>query len=260
MKINLFISALLFCTISCAQTNTTSRYSEQAMYNCYLGQDKQLWKQYISSANWEQMNNKERNRLLNYEYGYIAYAISIKDKDMKPMLQKFNTHISEMEGKMSESTRLTYLAAAASYNISVNKISILNNGIKALSYSEKAVETDNLNPYALTLRGSIFFYCPPAFGGDKNMALQYLLQAEQIFRQTGDTINNWNYRSVQMVIAQCYEKTGNKEKAINKCREILNEEPDFVYIRDNYLPTLLGKKTKDTTPTIGDSFVTGISQ
>lgn len=257
-KTNLFIFIIqLFCTVCFAQSNNI--FSEKAMYDCYLGSDKKLWKQYIVTANFEQMSNKERQRLLNYEYGYIAYAISLKDNNLKQMLQDFVEHINFMEGKMAESTRLTYLSAAASYNISTNKIAIVSNGMKAISYADKAVQIDSLNPYALTLRGSIYFYCPSTFGGDKKQALKYLLKSEQRFRQTGDTINNWNYRSVQMVIAQCHEKLGNKKKAIEKCQEILKEEPNFAYIRDSYLPSLLGTKPQDDSQNIGVSFVSGIS-
>ncbi|MBR1809379.1 MAG: hypothetical protein IJ776_08335 [Paludibacteraceae bacterium] len=247
----------ILAVIALLSSSCFAQYEQSAMYKCYLSQNKQLWRQYVTTADWKQMNNQERQRLLNYEYGYIAYGISIKDKDIKQMLQRFNEHIELMEGKMPESTRLTYLSAAASYYISISKITILSNGPKTFSYSEKAVKTDPDDPYALTLRGSIYFYCPSAFGGDKKLALDYLQKAEDRFRQTGDTIDNWNYRSVQMVIAQCYEKTGNKEKAIEKCRQILRDEPEFSYIRDCYLPELLGIKPHDDNnpQNMGASFV-----
>lgn len=244
---------LLF--ILCVQTSF-GQYDQKAMYNCYLGDGKSLWRQYITTANWSAMNNNERERLLNYEYGYIAYAISVKDKDAKRMLTNFETHISQMEGKMSESTRLTYLSAAASYNLTMNKLNLLTLGPKVISYADKAVKTDGTNPYALLLRGSIYFYCPGTFGGDKNKALSFLQKAERQFEQTGDTVYNWNYRSAQMIIAQCYEKLGEKQKAIAKCRAILRSEPDFLYIRDIYLPELLGTRKRDNaTQDVGSSMV-----
>ncbi len=255
MKRITIISAILFGSIACF-----AQYDQKAMYNCYLGQNKQLWKQYVTTADWQNMEDEERQRLLNYEYGYIAYAISAKEKNVKQLLDNFNNHIADMEGKMAESTRLTYLSAAASYSISLSKIKALSNGPKVFSYSQKAVQADPYDPYALTLRGSLYFYCPSAFGGDKHLALDYLQKAEKQFRQTGDTIDNWNYRSVQMVIAQCYEKTGEKQKAIDKCRTILKEEPEFAYIRDCYLPELLGQKRHDGTnpQNMGASLVNSI--
>lgn len=257
MKKSTIISLLLSLSALCF-----AQYDQKAMYNCYISQNKNLWKQYVTTADWRNMDNQERQRLLNYEYGYIAYAISVKEKNVKQLLENFNKHLNEMEGKMPESTRLTYLSAAASYYISVSKITILSNGPKTFSYSEKAVKLDPQNPYALTLRGSIYFYCPSAFGGDKKLALEYLQKAEQQFEQAGDTVYNWNYRSVQMVIAQCYEKTGNKQKAIDKCRSILREEPEFAYIRDSYLPELLGQKPHDDNnpQNMGASFVSSFSE
>ena len=243
-------------------TSCFAQYEQEAMYNCYLSSDKQLWKQYVTTSNWNQMSNSERQRLLNYEYGYIAYAISAKENNVKQLLFNFNEHLEQMEGKMPESTRLTYLSAAASYYISISKITILSNGPKTFSYAEKAVQTNPNDPYALTLRGSLYFYCPSAFGGDKRLALDYLRKAEKQFEMTGDTLYNWNYRAVQMVIAQCYEKIGNKEKAIEKCHSILSQEPEFAYIRDSYLPELLGTKTKDgnNPNNVGASFVSSFGE
>ena len=252
-----YILGLLILLLS---ADCFAQFDQRSMYKCYLGNDKALWRKYITTADWGKMDNKERQRLLNYEYGYIAYAISANDKDVRQQLQNFNNHIASMQGKMPESTRMTYMSAAASYAVSINKITMLTNGPKAYAYSEKAVALDNTDPYALTLRGSVYFYCPPAFGGDKKLALDYLRKAEERFRQTGDTIDNWNYRSVQMVIAQCYEKTGDKNKAIDKCRLILQEEPDYAYIRDCYLPELLGIKKPDSNNpnNVGASFISTI--
>lgn len=230
----------LFLSLPCL-----AQYDQKSMYKCYLSNNKALWKKYITSTNWETIDNTERQRLLNYEYGYIAYAISSKDKDAKQLLQAFNAHIAEMKDRMPEATRLTYLAGAYSYQVSLNKITILSNGPKIFKYADQAVKLDGNNPYALALRGSIYFYCPHAFGGDKQKAMQYLNKAEQQYRIKGDTIENWNYRAVQTVIVQCYENTGNKQTAIDKCYLILQEEPDFAYIRDCYLPELLGIKKAD---------------
>ncbi len=245
---------LLICCSLSAQT-----FSDEALYKCYLGEDKELWKQYITTADWNKLTSKERQRLLNYEYGYIAYAVSENNSESKKLLDNFNSHIESMTGKMAESTRLVYLSAAASYSISLSKWTIAVNGPKTFNYAEKALAIDSLNPLALTLRGSIYFYSPKAFGGDKQLALKYMQQAEKQFQQRGDTVNNWNYRSVQMILAQCLEKTGNKQAAIAKCRSILQEEPEFSYIRDCYLPELLGQKGKGNNQNIvGASIVNGI--
>lgn len=250
----IFILLFLF-TISLSLSAKT--YSEEALYKCFLDDNKDLWKEYITSANWQQCSNKERQRLLNYEYGYIAYAISVKDADSKKLLNNFNLHLEEMAGKMAESTRLTYLSAASSYALSLNKWTAARNAPRTFSYADQALEADPHNPIALTLRGSIYFYCPKTFGGNKQLALDYMQQAEERFRQRGDTVNNWNYRSAQMIVAQCLEKTGRKDAAIAKCRSILREEPNFTFIRDCYLPELLGQKPRNgqSATNVGASYV-----
>ncbi len=251
---------LLLILLLLSQPAVSQIYSDEALYKGYLTDDMKLWKEYIISADWDRMGNKERVRLLNYEYGYIAYALSAKDPDVKQLLANFNKHLNSMDGKMEEATRLTYLSAAASYAISLNKFTIANNAPKTFNYADEALTTDPDNPLTLTLRGSIYFYCPKSFGGDKKMALRYLEKAEQLFQQKGDTINNWNYLSTQMITVQCLDKIGNKQEAIRKCRDILQREPDYAYIRDCYLPELLGNKPrrKSAGGNVAASIVSGL--
>lgn len=234
-----------------------AQYSDNALYLNYLTQDMSLWGKYLETTDFNKLSNKERQRYLNYEYGYIAFISVEKSSKVQTLIKQFNSQLEQMSGKMPESTRLTYLSAAAAYAITQNKLSMLSNGAKTLMLSKQAIENDPNDPIALTMRGSLFFYCPKTFGGDKQQALNYLIKAEKIFRERADTINNWNYRSAQMIIAQCYEKTDRKEQAIVCCKKILHQEPNFSYIRDFYLPELQGKRTKKGTDpqAIGSSFV-----
>jgi hypothetical protein len=41
-----------------------------------------------------------------------------------------------------------------------------------------------------------------------------------------------------LAAAQCYEKTGRKNEALSIANDLLNEFPNFTYIRDIYLPAL----------------------
>ena len=49
----------------------------------------------------------------------------------------------------------------------------------------------------------------------------------------------WNFRSLQLCIAQCYEKVEGKKRAARYCEEVLKEVPNFVYLRDVYYKKLI---------------------
>lgn len=241
MTIFLLTVLLLIPVLGCAQ------YSEQELYNAYLKSDMGLWKEYIEQADWSTITLREKQRLLNYQYGYVAFAISADDKDAEMHLDKFEQHIEYMEKLLDPSTLACYRSSYAAYKMSFNVFRKLIYANQAMSWANEAMRLDSLNPAALTLKANIDLYCPKAFGGNKTRALYYFLRAEKRYQELGMTRYNWNYRALQLCIAQCYEKTGYKEKAIAKCQSILKEEPRFAYIRDIYLPTLLGKNVIDKT-------------
>lgn len=222
-----------------------AQYSERDLYNAYLRSDMSLWKEYIEHTDWDAIAIAEKQRLLNYQYGYVAFAISAEDKDAEAHLLRFERHTEDMKNVLDASTLACYRSSYAAYKMSFNVFRKLMYANQAMSLANEAMRLDSLNPAALTLKANIDLYCPKAFGGNKARALRYFLRAEKRYQELGITKCNWNYRALQLCIAQCYEKTGKKEQAIRKCRSILQEEPDFSYIRDIYLPTLLGEKVTD---------------
>ena len=235
-----FLAFLLFCSAICF-----AQYSDEQLYNAFLQQDMSVWKEYITTAQWEQLTGKERLRLINYEYGYIATAIDQKEPEAEQYLAEFRKHVESeyAAGEISEARYCMYMSSVNAYDFMLNKSRLFSAGLQSFKLVKKAAELAPDDPFVLTLKANVDFYAPPAFGGNKEDALSMFLRARNLFVKTEDCKTLWNYASLRMCIAQCYEKTGNKQQAIDECRAILAEIPDFRYIRDEYLPYLL--KTKD---------------
>ena len=51
---------------------------EQRLYDAYRATDMDVWARYIDSVDWETATVDERSMLINYEYGYTAHVVSIK--------------------------------------------------------------------------------------------------------------------------------------------------------------------------------------
>lgn len=219
----------------------SAQYTDEALYAAYLKSDVSLWKEYIEHTDWNSLSKNEKKRLLNYQYGYVAFAVSEQDESAEHHLQLFAAHIEEMGSDLEAAQLACYRSSLAAYEMSMNTFRKLMYANRAMTYANEAMRLDSLHPAALTLKANIDMYCPKAFGGNKERALRYFLLAEQRFRELNLTLHNWNYRALQLCIAQCYEKTGDKQKAIEKCEQILKEEPAFSYISEIYLPTLRGE-------------------
>ncbi len=234
-----FLFIFLAVSLSCH-----SQYTDKALYDAYLTTDLTLWGEYIADTPFDELSQAEQERMLNYQYGFVANTLSGDKKEAQQQLDLFTTRTEALQKHLSASTFACYRSAAAAYQVKLGTWKVLRLALQSLDDAALAVQLDSLNPLALTLKGNVDMYCPKAFGGDKKRALHYFLQAEQRYREVNCTTNNWNLRALQLCIAQCYEKTGEKDKAIQKCQEILAEEPNYVYIRDAYLPRLLGQQPK----------------
>lgn len=203
-----------------------------------------LWRTYITNINWEQLDTQERKRLVNYEYGFVATAIDEHDPQAEYFLKRFRTHVEQMYDSrlISEAHYCMYMSSVNAYDFMLNKSRLFSSGLESFKLVKKAAKLAPNDPFVLTLKANVDFYAPSAFGGDKEAALEMFVRAEQLFRQRGNYQYLWNYASLRMCIAQCYDKIGNRQKAIEVCQSILREIPDFTYIRDEYLPDLMASK------------------
>lgn len=90
--------------------------------------------------------------------------------------------------------------------------------------------------------GNALYYMPKIFGGSKEKAMESYNKAIQLMEKDSEMVKrNWMYLNVLMVLGQSYEKTGNFQFAKITCEKVLRTEPDFTYMREELLPSLLNK-------------------
>ncbi|MGN0235863.1 MAG: hypothetical protein ACI4BD_06095 [Paludibacteraceae bacterium] len=229
------LTALLLCPAI-----IRAQYSDQDLYNAYLRRDMDQWKHYLDENAWQSLSLSEKKRYLNYEYGYIAPAIDTKKPWAEDYLKAFESHVEEMyQAKhISEAHYYMYMSSICAYDFMLNRGHLFSSGVKSLKHVKKATELAPEDPFVLTLMANVEFYAPSGLGGDKKEALERFSKARRLFETTTAYEHLWNYASMRLCIAQCYEKTGDVEKAVHACQEILESIPDFSYIRDEYLPKL----------------------
>ena len=225
------------CVTAQAQFPAVSAYSDSVLFAAYLHSDMHVWDSYLHSENFDSVPVREQLRYLSYEYGYVAFAIDMKAPDAQKHLADYGSHIAALEAVLPPATTLTYQSAYAAYEAKTGW-NFLGKALTSYTLAQQAYKTDADNPLVLTLKGNIDFYSPKAFGGDKERALCFFRLAQEKYENTGDTLTNWNYAATRLCIVQCEDKSGNVKKALKLADVLLRTFPDFVYLRDEYIPDL----------------------
>lgn len=237
---------LLYGLLSIVSQWCVAQYSDEALYAAYMKKDMSVWQAYIDQTDWSKIDTAEKLRLVNYEYGFIANCIQANNPKSEEYLSAFHTHLEELQelGQITEARYYMYLSSVYAYDLMLNRGKLLSSGVKSFKSIKKAYKLAPNDPLVLTLKANVDFYAPPAIGGDKESALKDFILAKQLLEQEGKYQYLWNYAALRLCIAQCYEKTGEVQKAIDECYDILKVMPQFSYVKDEYLPTLLNPKKK----------------
>ena len=229
-KLAVFLLCIMFM---CMYANTPFTAADEPLLNAYLENDMPVWRAFIHATDWEQATQAERQRVLAYEYGYCAAMIEVDELEAEKATNRFREHIESMKGSLPKGHYEMYLSAVYTYEF---KLDVSKNAFAILRYANRAVELNSKDPMILGHMGNIFFYAPKGIG-DKKKALQYFKKASMVLESTPWQYS-WYRVATRLSIAQCHEKIGDRASALSMVNAILDDFPNFTYIRDIYLPAL----------------------
>jgi len=215
------------------------------VYNAYIRNRMDIWKNVIDRMN--SLDNKSADmlaELVNYQYGYIGYCIGLEKKEeARKYLSLAEKNIDMLEkNNYDPATINAYRCAFYGFRLGLNKMSAPVNGLKSLEYGRRALELDNTNYFAVIQYGNIQFYMPAAFGGSKKEGIDYFLKAKKLMEADQTSlIENWNYLSLRVLIAQSYTAMNEMNAAKTEYDNILKIEPDFLYVKNDLYPSLIKK-------------------
>ena len=204
------------------------------MHQAYLNNDMKRWGTEIQKyINQPDLTIDDKIDISNYFYGYVAAILETEKKNIiESLLKIWNSYLDEIEATKGNRADIhVYRAAISAYKFKLNPM-LLAQATRSLNELDKALNIDPNNFLAIGLKGNVKFYMP----GNKKDAIIWFERALENL----DTANvyRWNRCAITLCLAQAYEKTGNKEKAIKICQTILTEEPNFKYMRDIYYPSI----------------------
>ena len=163
---------------------------DSVLHDAYLREDMSVWKEYVDTK-----------VDLIYEYGYCGFIVS-KDKEAaKPYVQRFKSHISNLQSQLPAGHYEMYMSAVYVFELRLHE-SI--HPIKAMSLAKDAVKLAPKDPIVLSYYGTCLFYAPKPFGS-KAEALTWFERAQLLFQDPRYEFS-WMKEANQMYIDQCREK------------------------------------------------------
>ena len=179
---------------------------EQRLYNAYRATDMDVWASYIDSVNWETATVDERSMLINYEYGYTAHVVSLKQEDAAQRLNQLEQHLEAHRNMMDSGVYYAYQTGISCFKLSLEKRHITKQIKNIYGYIERAMQISPNDPFVLTMQGNVEFFNP--FFGNKQKALQYYQKADSIYSIEPSVHNypRWNIRATQIPMEKILDR------------------------------------------------------
>ncbi|MCI7729071.1 MAG: tetratricopeptide repeat protein [Bacteroidales bacterium] len=238
----IFVYIIAFTLISSSVSALTINHDK--LFKAYLVNDMNVWGTELSSyVKSQNMTHQEKFEVCNYLYGYVAAILDDADKNtVKYWLDIFDGYLNDLE-KAGKYTAEVHVYRSSVYAYKAKKFSsqMLSAASKCFKELDAAFTADENCAIAHGLKGNMEFFLPAIMGGSKKNSIKYFSKAVELMPKNQPILYRWNWCATQLCLAQAYEKTNQKDKAIAVCNETLKRYPDFVYMRDTYLPSLKKK-------------------
>ncbi len=233
---------LLFCHLTISASN------KSRIYNAFISNDMTSWGKVIDEMQLQKnMSNEFKLELINYQYGYIAWFIGVKNDDLaEKYLALAEENLESLEkAEYNLSMVNAYKSAFYGYKIGLNVLKAPFLGLKSLDCAKLAIKLDAQNPYGYIQYGNAQFYMPAMFGGSKTEALEYFRKAEGLMELDKEGIKeDWNYLSILTLITQSLIATNNYDEAKVYFQKLFKVEPNYLWVKNELYPQFLKKLKK----------------
>lgn len=239
-----FVTLLVFCFIG-FQSHASNKIK---IYEAYISNNMDVWQKVIDEM--EKTENKQIDfllELINYQYGYIGYCLSIENKTLaKKYLDLAENNLEKMENQKGPPSMIhSYKSAFYGFKIGLSPYKAPVLGPKSMKHAQLAMELNPENAMGYVQYGNVQFYMPEVFGGSKTEAIENFLKAVEIAEKNHEFTNDWNYLSWLVLIGQSFQKLENNEMAEKYFKKCLAVEPGFVWVKNELLPEIKMNKKNE---------------
>ena len=213
-----------------------------AIYRAYLHEEMDSWKSVMKRMESQLSVSSDQTLLydlLEAEYGYTAWLISVKrKKEAKEQLKKADGYMTRLTALGLDNARVYSLKGAFyGFRIMLEPHKAPSLGRSALEANEKAMKLDPEEPQVWLEKANMDYYRPAIFGGSKKKAVPMYEKAVELFESLpGRTQENWVYMNCLAGLGIAYEETGKSAEAGRVYRKILAMEPSFKWVKEELYP------------------------
>lgn len=231
------ISLFLICTATISIGQNAYR---EPIYLAYVQGDMSRWEAIIRlmEERSDDFSDEERKELISYYYGYISFLLETDQKDkVQDYIIKGEKHLNALlKSAPNDVTALAYKGSFIGFRIGTNKFKALTLGKESISYINRAYKLDSQNVQAILDKGNLLYHMPGMFGGDKKEAVRLYEKAVLRMEKHQNLKQNWLYLNVLTTIARHYEEEKQWQKAVLIYEKILQQEPEFTWVKDTLYP------------------------
>ena len=212
-------------------------------FQAFLKGNRADWQQTLTDYEKSTTFNTKEKQLdrINYYYGTVGWLLNDEETDLaEVMLNKGERLIrSQLKRHENEATLLAFRGAWYGLEINLSGYKAPFLGPKSIKYINKALELDPDNIQGLIERGNALYFMPASFGGNKKESIRLFTKAIALIEENKLTENNWLYLQIRARLGQMYAETDQFEKAKSVYKTLLEEYPDFKWVKEELYPDIL---------------------
>jgi len=218
---------------------------QSRIYNAYLLKNMDSWKEVMveMESNYQITEDKDLlYDIIEVEYGYIAYCISVKRrKEAREVLERAVGYVNLILVNDEKNPRIFSLQGALyGFRVYLEPFRAIKNRNRSIEANQMAIGLGPDEPQAWMEKANIAFYTPAILGGSKKRAVPLYEKAVRLFELTPErTRQNWIYLNCLAGLGIAYEKAGQIRDADVVYRKLLELEPSFSWVRDDLYPQFL---------------------
>ncbi len=127
----------------------------------------------------------------------------------------------------------SYVLLGSLYGLKItgNFTRAISLGKKSEEAFEKAKQLDPSNPRIYYLYGTGLFFRPKSFGGSQEKAKHNFITALNFYKKETNNPLSWGYLECKAFLGYAYEKTGFPDSAKIVYREILKEDSNYKWVK-----------------------------
>jgi len=242
-KSHIVVTILVGCFLLISSSAFSQAEYTDRLYEAYARGKMDVWYEIMTDVELKGNKTSVQNKfeLIELYYGYTGWLISVEKNDLaESYIEKSEIILEEILDKdPSNPTAMAFQGAFIAFEISLSNLKAIYLGRTSMGLIEDALEKDVNNVQANIEFANANYYSPEAFGGDKEMAIEYYKKAAAQMEKSGLVYKNWMYLNVMTTLGMAYEAIDQIQKAKLCYEKILLVKPNFMWVGEELLPDMI---------------------